>query len=791
MAPYKRGWNVNEGDWVRVRQLFQRMAALEIPSLTISASGVLVKSATGDITLTFGDGLENSTGTLVVKVKALGGVLKDSDGLYVDTGASGFVPYTGASTTLNLGSQILTTTGRLQGSNLRTDSVTNHTVFVGDLSGGSGTFCVFVGDEAGRYTTVDRCIGVGYSSLKSCTGQYCTGIGHTSLQSNTGVNCSGVGYLALVSNTGDYCSGVGESVLQSNTGDYCTGFGQTALQSNSGGGCSGFGLAALQQNTGNNCIGFGYHSLYRNTGEDSVGFGSFTLKHNNSDNNTALGYQAFATWTADTGNAEDIGSLDPGTERVTITGHSFGGTGVFVNLKISTDGTLPTGLSARTYQWEVIDANTLELKDGAFSDSGSGTHTLTPRFNYTNSTAIGYQAEPDASNQVMLGDSNVTAVKSTGKGIFDGVTIGSDSANRIDIDMGTTNATFSGDITISANGFIVSHPSDNLSIGNAAGTKGLIVDGVYSIGQNLLTNSNVVFASTTCGTIQISGNQILATSGDMVIQAVGNDISFSDNNLTTTGSVSCNAVTVNTVSQNTRAALYLDGPTNRVADVLFRSAGDTYWILRQTVVALGNNFFLERHTGTGENIVDSPIEVNFTTGLVTLATGVAIGDGTNDTLISSTGDLTFTGTAGLAFGEIYARDNTTTTSTSTTKTQILIFDTDGVSNNMTPDHAQDHITVVKAGMYKIDASISIKNSSGSAHVISVEMYKNNGTGVFNNIHAGRTLGTGTDVGNLTMSGIGDLAVDDTIEFWITSDSGAARTVTVEDINFCALQIGGT
>ncbi|KKL11963.1 hypothetical protein LCGC14_2540510, partial [marine sediment metagenome] len=173
------------------------------------------------------------------------------------------------------------------------------------------------------------------------------------------------------------------------------------------------------------------------------------------------------------------------------------------------------------------------------------------------------------------------------------------------------------------------------------------------------------------------------------------------------------------------------------------------------------------------------------------ADSVRVGDGTNQVDIDNTGDLTFVGSAGLPFAEIYARDNTATTSTSTTKVQILIFDTDGESNNMTPDHAQDHITVVKAGMYKIDASISIKNSSGSAHVISLEMYKNNGTVVFNNIHAGRTLGTGTDVGNLTMSGIVDVAANDTLEFWITSDSGTARIVTVEDIDFCAIQIGGT
>ena len=94
-------------------------------------------------------------------------------------------------------------------------------------------------------------------------------------------------------------------------------------------------------------------------------------------------------------------------------------------------------------------------------------------------------------------------------------------------------------------------------------------------------------------------------------------------------------------------------------------------------------------------------------------------DNTNYVTTDATGDMVFVGGAGLPFAEIYARDNTATTSTSTTKTQVLIFDTNGEFNNMTPDHAQDHITVTKAGKYKIDTSISIKNSSGSAHVISV------------------------------------------------------------------------
>ncbi len=216
------------------------------------------------------------------------------------------------------------------------------------------------------------------------------------------------------------------------------------------------------------------------------------------------------------------------------------------------------------------------------------------------------------------------------------------------------------------------------------------------------------------------------------------------------------------------------GSATQAKIILNYDAGDDFQVY--------NNFgnFLIR------NLTDSRTDLQ-----IDGAGNFTIGGATNNIEISTGGNLVFVGGAGLAFAEIYARDNTATTSTSTTKAQVLIFDTDGEFNNMTPDHAQDHIIVTKAGKYKIDASISIKNSSGAAHVISLEMYKNNGTGVYNNIHAGRTLGTGTDVGNLTMSGIVDLAVNDTIEIWITSDSGAARTVTVEDIDLCAIQIGGT
>ena len=101
--------------------------------------------------------------------------------------------------------------------------------------------------------------------------------------------------------------------------------------------------------------------------------------------------------------------------------HGFGGVGIFVNLKwTATTGALPTGISLNQIdQFKITHADTIVLITDDMTDQGTGNHTVTPQEIYTNSTALGYNAEPDASNQIMLGDANVTEVKTAG-----GLTIG-------------------------------------------------------------------------------------------------------------------------------------------------------------------------------------------------------------------------------------------------------------------------------------------------------------------------------------------------------------------------------
>jgi len=66
------------------------------------------------------------------------------------------------------------------------------------------------------------------------------------------------------------------------------------------------------------------------------------------------------------------------------------------------------------YQFLIVDANTLQISSlpSGFSSTGTDIHTFTPQFRYTNSTTIGYNSQPTASNQIMLGDTNVTEVSS-------------------------------------------------------------------------------------------------------------------------------------------------------------------------------------------------------------------------------------------------------------------------------------------------------------------------------------------------------------------------------------------
>jgi len=150
----------------------------------------------------------------------------------------------------------------------------------------------------------------------------------------------------------------------------------------------------------------------------------------------------------------------------------------------------------------------------------------------------------------------------------------------------------------------------------------------------------------------------------------------------------------------------------------------------------------------------------------------------------------------LSFGEIYAADvgDTITISgtTKTNKVQITSFATNGHFNNATPDHTNDHITIIKAGMYLCNVSMHVNSiSGGTAEVYGYSVYKNNGATEFANLHGQRNMaGSGGDEGSISLSGIIDLAANDTIEVWIWNNTNTDN-ILIDDITLSLVQVGGT
>lgn len=171
-------------------------------------------------------------------------------------------------------------------------------------------------------------------------------------------------------------------------------------------------------------------------------------------------------------------------------------------------------------------------------------------------------------------------------------------------------------------------------------------------------------------------------------------------------------------------------------------------------------------------------------------------DAGNEMLISGTGDSHYVGTAGMPFGDIHGFDENDTIAIGgigiANKAQITSFDTDTAENNTDADHTNDHIQITIAGFYYCSVSIHMESAGGgAADEFGFGVYKNNGDTLFENLHGHRKLaGGGGDVGAVTLSGIVDLAVNDTIEVWCWNED-SADDVVIDDITLSLFQIGGT
>jgi hypothetical protein len=278
---------------------------------------------------------------------------------------SSYVPYTGATANVDLGTFDLTAdvitgaTGSFASSGGSDTFAINHSSGSGialnitkggngeglyiNKTSGSGNAATIVGNLGGTSATFSSTLGV-TGALNGTSATFSNNISVSGVtigkgrQAGTGTSNIGIGFAALAANTtGINNLAIGSGTLYNNTtGDNNISLGYNTLEYNTTGGSNiALGLNTLGDNTtGNNNIGIGIQALDRNTTADgniAIGYGALGL-NTTGVYNTAIGYIA--------GSAITTGSYN------TIVGRYVGTTTMDNNI------ILADGAGNIRYQWD-------------------------------------------------------------------------------------------------------------------------------------------------------------------------------------------------------------------------------------------------------------------------------------------------------------------------------------------------------------------------------------------------------------------------------------------------------
>jgi hypothetical protein len=263
-----------------------------------------------------------------------------------------------------------------------------------------GTALTAIGHKALREnTTGEQNTATGFNSLmRNTTGHNNTANGFETLTENTTGNLNtAIGSKALHQNrTGDYNTAIGAQTMNDNTtGEWNVGCGSGALYSN----ISGFMNTAVGTSP----------MWFNQTGEQNVAVGSEALGGNVSGSwNTAVGTRAL--WA--TRNDPDLGAVTLGE------GKSQNNTAVgFEAMRDLVDGDNNTAMGLKAlmnnstgYQNTAIGMNALGSNTTGYNNTTIGYWANVGSNDLTNATAIGSFAVATASNQVVIGNSNVTSI---------------------------------------------------------------------------------------------------------------------------------------------------------------------------------------------------------------------------------------------------------------------------------------------------------------------------------------------------------------------------------------------
>jgi hypothetical protein len=400
-------------------------------------------------------------------------------------------------------------------------------------------------------------------------------------QNTTGVASTAVGTKALSKNTtGNYNHAFGDNALSSNTtGDNNNAFGYNALTSNT---------------TGNNNSAFGHQALSGNsTGGYNTGIGTVSLENNTSgSHNTALGYSTLNSNSTGSGNtalgdsAMDINEI--GANNVAIGGDV---------LDNNVNGNYNTGVG-----YQALGLNASGSFNSALGYAAGFQDPVTTNFrtlgNLQNATMVGYGAQAQASNVLILGSVGSTSTSLTPN-----------------IGIGTTAPSFL--FSVSPNIYDTGTAyQDN----GSAGVSGTTIHGIGTTWTSSMVGMEFIFATGQKETITVFTNATTLTgSVSQAVGLVGTAKNYRIHNpaffVTNTGSTSIRT------STNSTAAFQVQ---NAAGTTLF--GVDT----ANSQVLLGANTIKRAASGT------TTVDLN-DTGSTTLS--IANSDGTGVASLSVEGDV--------------------------------------------------------------------------------------------------------------------------------------------------------
>ena len=259
-----------------------------------------------------------------------------------------------------------------------------------------------------RNTTGCYNLAIGKSALASNSVAFSnTALGYESMHANrSGFRNTATGYRSLYSNTsGAWNTATGYRSLASNTqGNYNTAFGYYALPGNTtGNNNTAVGNSALYFNSeGINNTATGSYALYKNTvGTQNTAVGDSALYNNlTASFNTAVGQEALCSNTSGEKNTA-IGRASLHHNQLSSYNTALGeGALYYYNDGYNYGDNTAVGYSAL---WA--------LKKGYENTAvGSYSGTFIGVYEFSNSTSLGYLAHNTASNQVRIGNGNVTSI---------------------------------------------------------------------------------------------------------------------------------------------------------------------------------------------------------------------------------------------------------------------------------------------------------------------------------------------------------------------------------------------